>query len=165
MNQFKQITLSLVIFLSGKSFSQNIPYGNNPDAGHYNVLTEQRSIMKYTESKPLVMLHGGVYGYIDEFAPFIPKLAENFEVICIATRGHGKSEMGKDPFTYKQELTTLTSNRSITKDSVVVIIFDGGFSGLKLASLYPELVKINCDESATDQGTGNMKKQITLRKN
>jgi hypothetical protein len=33
------------------------------------------------------MLHGGVYGYIDEFAPFIPKLAENFQVICIATEG------------------------------------------------------------------------------
>jgi pimeloyl-ACP methyl ester carboxylesterase len=144
MNHFKIITLSLVIFLSGKSFSQNIPYGNNPDAGHYiNIDGTKIYYEIYGKGKPLVMLHGGVYGYIDEFAPFIPKLAENFEVICIATRGHGKSEMGKDPFTYKQRADDAYKViRSITKDSVVVIGFsDGGFSGLKLASLYPELVK------------------------
>ena len=144
MNQFKIITLSLLIFLSGKSFCQDIPYGNNPGAGHYITIDGTKIYYEiYGKGKPLVMLHGGVYGYIDEFAPFIPKLAENFQVICIATRGHGKSEMGKDPFTFQQRADDAYKViRSITKDSVVVIGFsDGGFSALKLAALYPEFVK------------------------
>ena len=144
MNQFKIITLSLVIFLSCKSSSQDTPYGSNPGAGHYiNIDGTKIYYEIYGKGKPLVMLHGGVYGYIDEFAPFIPKLAENFQVICIATRGHGKSEIGKDAFSYKQRADDAYKViRSITKDSVVVIGFsDGGFSGLKLAALYPDLVK------------------------
>ena len=90
----------------------------------------------------MVLLHGGVYGYIDEFEPFINRLSEKYQVICIATRGHGKSEIGNEPFTYKQRAEDAYKvTRSITKDSVAVIGFsDGGFSGLKLAALYPELV-------------------------
>ena len=96
----------------------------------------------YGKGKPLVLLHGGVYGYIDEFEPFINRLSENYQVICIATRGHGKSEIGHSPFTYKQRAEDAYKViRSITKDSVVVIGFsDGGFSGLKLAALHPESV-------------------------
>jgi pimeloyl-ACP methyl ester carboxylesterase len=145
MKPFKKIILTItIIFLSLKSFSQGVPYGNNPAAGHYIDIDGTKIYYEiYGTRKPLVMLHGGVYGYIDEFAPFIPKLAENLQVICIATRGHGKSEMGKDPFTYKQRADDAYKViRTITKDSVIVIGFsDGGMSGLKLAALYPELVK------------------------
>ena len=145
MKPFRTILLNIaIIFLSCKSFSQDITYGNNAVAGHYfNIDGTKIYYEIYGKGKPLVMLHGGVYGYIDEFDPFIPKVAENFQVICIATRGHGKSEIGKDPFTYKQRADDAYKViRSITKDSVVVIGFsDGGFSALKLAALYPELVK------------------------
>jgi pimeloyl-ACP methyl ester carboxylesterase len=140
----KKLLVPVLIFLTCKSFSQDIPYGNNPAAGHYiNIDGTKIYYEIYGTGKPLVMLHGGVYGYIDEFAPFIPKLAENFQVICIATRGHGKSEMGNDPFTYKQRADDAYKViRTITKDSVIVVGFsDGGMSGLKLAALYPELVK------------------------
>src|ERR1043165_6098582 len=144
MKPFRTILLNVaIIFLSAKSFSQDIPYGNNPAAGHYiNIDGTKIYYEIYGKGQPLVMLHGGVYGYIDEFAPFIPKLAENFQVICIATRGHGKSEMGKDPFTFQQRADDAYKViRSITRDSVTVIGFsDGGLSGLKLAALYPELV-------------------------
>ncbi len=97
----------------------------------------------YGKGKPLILLHGGVYGYISEFQNLIPRLAENFQVICIATRGHGKSEIGTDPFTYKQRAEDAYKViRSITKDSAVVIGFsDGGYSALKLAAIYPQLAK------------------------
>ena len=79
--------------------AQNIPYGNNPAAGHYfNVGDVKIYYEIYGSGKPIVLLHGGVYGYIDEFTPFIQKLSEKYQVICIATRGHGKSEIG-DAFT------------------------------------------------------------------
>ena len=140
-----QIIISYLLFLIGGNdcFSQDIPYGNNPAAGHYfNVGDAKIYYEIYGKGKPIVMLHGGVYGYIDEFSPFISKLTESYQVICIATRGHGKSEIGKQPFSYKQRADDAYKViRSITKDSVTVIGFsDGGMSGLKLAALYPELV-------------------------
>lgn len=121
-----------------------VPYGDNPRAGHYfNVGDAKIYYEIYGKGKPLVLLHGGVYGYISEFQNLIPRLAENFQVICIATRGHGKSEIGKEPFTYKQRAEdAFKVIRSLTKDSAVVIGFsDGGYSALKLAALYPQLVK------------------------
>jgi pimeloyl-ACP methyl ester carboxylesterase len=139
----KIVLINLLIGLSFSVFSQKIPYGNNPQAGHYfNVGDAKLYYEIYGKGKPLVMLHGGVYGYIDEFEYFIPKLAEHYQVICIATRGHGKSEIGSEPFTYRQRAEdAFKVIRSITKDSVVVLGFsDGAFSGLKLAALHPEVV-------------------------
>jgi pimeloyl-ACP methyl ester carboxylesterase len=144
MNPIRTIISYLLILIGvNDCFSQDIPYGSNPSAGHYcNVGDAKIYYEIYGKGKPIVMLHGGVYGYIDEFSPFISRLAESFQVICIATRGHGKSEIGKQPFSYKQRADDAYKViRSITKDSVAVIGFsDGGLSGLKLAALYPELV-------------------------
>lgn len=128
-------------------YSQNnsaIAYGNNPAAGHFFNIGDVKLYYEiYGKGEPIVMLHGGVYGYIDEFAPFISRLSEKYQVICIATRGHGKSETGNAPFTYTQRAADAYKViRSITKDSVTVIGFsDGGLSGLKLAALYPDMVK------------------------
>lgn len=143
--------------------SQPIPYGNNPQAGKYfNVGDAKLYYEVYGEGKPLVMLHGGVYGYISEFQTFIPKLAESYQVICIATRGHGKSEIGNDPFTYKQRADDAYKLiRSLTKDSVMVLGFsDGGYSGFKLAALYPSLVKKLIAIGASDLPKNNTRKKL-----
>lgn len=121
-----------------------IPYGNNPSVGKYVNAGDAKIYYEvYGQGKPLVLLHGGVYGSIGEFQNLIPKFAEKFQVICIATRGHGKSEIGKEPFTYKQRAEDAYKViRSVTQDSVIVLGFsDGGYSGLKLAALYPQVVK------------------------
>jgi len=126
------------------AYSQSVPYGNNPAAGHYFSVGDAKLYYEvYGQGKPLVMMHGGVYGYIDEFEPFISKLAENYQVICIGTRGHGKSEIGHTQFSYQQRAEDVYKVvRSITKDSVIVLGFsDGAFGSLKLAALHPELVK------------------------
>ncbi len=121
------------------------PYGNNPQAGKYFTLKDGTKLYYevYGKGAPFVLLHGGVYGYIDEFSPFIAKLAEKYQVICIATRGHGKSEIGNTPFTYQQRAEDAYQViRSITKDSVTVLGFsDGAYSGYKLAAMHPQLVK------------------------
>ena len=55
----KIIFLSLFIFLSASAFSQQIPYGNNPQTGHYfNVGNCKIYYEVYGKGKPLVLLHG-----------------------------------------------------------------------------------------------------------
>ncbi len=154
--------LSMLVSLI--SFTQNIPYGNNPETGKYvNVGDAKIYYEIYGHGKPLVLLHGGVYGYIDEFENFIPRLAENFQVICIATRGHGKSEMGHGAFTYQQRAEdALKVIRSVTRDSVIVLGFsDGGMSGLKLAALHPDLVKKLIAIGVGDRATNRDKLNYT----
>src|ERR1041385_2874766 len=97
-----KLVVILVVAALGAS-AQKIPYGNNPDAGlYYNFGDANLYYEVYGEGPPLVMLHGGVYGGIDEFEPFIERFSKKFQVICIATRGHGKSELGKDPMSFQQ---------------------------------------------------------------
>jgi pimeloyl-ACP methyl ester carboxylesterase len=125
------------------ALGQKIPYGNNNQAGHYFDVGDAKLYYEiYGSGKPLVMLHGGVYGYIDEFENLIPKFAEHYQVICIATRGHGKSEIGRELFSYQQRAEDAYKViKSITKDSVIVFGFsDGAFTGLKLAAQHPGLV-------------------------
>ena len=144
------------------SYGQSIPYGNNPKAGKYFSVGDAKIYFEiYGEGNPIVLLHGGVYGYIDEFEYFIPKLAENYQVICIATRGHGKSEIGNQAFTYQQRAEdAFKVIRSITKDSVIVLGFsDGAYSALKLAALYPQLVK-----KLVAIGAGDFPKTSTRKK-
>jgi pimeloyl-ACP methyl ester carboxylesterase len=141
---FKVMYCCLALLIPVTVLSQKIPYGNNPQAGHYFNVGDARIYYEtYGKGEPFVLLHGGVYGYIDEFEYIIPKLAEKYQVICIATRGHGKPEIGNTPFTYQQRAEDCFKViRNITKDSVTVLGFsDGGYSGLKLAALYPDVVK------------------------
>jgi pimeloyl-ACP methyl ester carboxylesterase len=80
------------------------PYGSNAAAGHY-VQTPDAKIYyeRYgTGGRPLVLLHGGEYGYIDEFADLIREMSKSRTVIAIATRGYGKSERGKVPLSHRQ---------------------------------------------------------------
>jgi pimeloyl-ACP methyl ester carboxylesterase len=141
--------------------TQSIPYGNNSQAGKYfNVGDAKLYYEVYGRGEPFVLLHGGVYGYIDEYQPFIERLSQNYQVICIATRGHGKSEAGKGDFSFNQRAEDAHKIiRSITKDSVIVLGFsDGGYSAFRLAALYPELVKKLIVIGAGDYAT-NTKKQ------
>jgi pimeloyl-ACP methyl ester carboxylesterase len=83
----------------------------------------------------------------------IEKLSsQNYQVICIATRGHGKSDIGHTPNSFQQRADDVYKVvRSITKDSVTVLGFsDGGHVALKLSALHPEWVKKVIDIGAGD---------------
>ncbi|MEM9720909.1 MAG: alpha/beta hydrolase [Bacteroidota bacterium] len=124
--------------------SQKINYGNNAEAGDYFKVEGVKLYYEvYGHGSPILMLHGGVYGYIDEFSSLIDELSQNYQVICLATRGHGKSEVGNTPYTYKQRAEDayhLLEYLQISK-ALVIGFSDGGHSALKLAALYPEAVK------------------------
>jgi pimeloyl-ACP methyl ester carboxylesterase len=122
----------------------SIPYGNNPEAGKYFDAGDVKLYYEvYGKGEPIALLHGGVFGYIDEFSQIISDLSRNYQVICLATRGHGKSYIGNAPYTYKQRAEDAYKLiRTVTKDSVTVLGFsDGGYAASKLAATYPELVK------------------------
>jgi pimeloyl-ACP methyl ester carboxylesterase len=121
-----------------------IPYGNNPNAGHY-VQTKDAKIYYevYGKGQPIVVLHGGLFGSTVEMADFIDKLKLNYQVIAISLRGHGKSELGSEPVSLEQRANdAMTVIDAVTKDSVIVLGFsDGGYSSYKLGAMYPERVK------------------------
>jgi len=139
-------SLSILLYLIFYQLSaQEVPYGYNPEAGAYFQADKDTKLYyeTYGSGAPLLMLHGGVYGYIDEFSGIIPKLAERYQVICLGMRGHVKSDIGKAPYTYEQRAEdAIKMIRHLGLEKVTVIGFsDGGFAAYKLAALYPESVE------------------------
>ncbi|SEN88555.1 Pimeloyl-ACP methyl ester carboxylesterase [Mucilaginibacter gossypiicola] len=141
----KKVLLLLLFFIPIIVKAQNIPYGNNPTAGNYAKAKDGTRIYyeTYGTGKPLVLLHGGLYGEISEYENLIPVLSKNFMVIAIATRGHTKSEIGHQPYTYElMSDDAYTVIRQVTKDSITLIGFsDGAVIALDLTMRHPDLVK------------------------
>lgn len=120
------------------------PYGNNPKFGHYAQTKDAKIYYEvYGKGQPVVLLHGGLFGTTVEMTDFIEKLMPHYQVIAISTRGHGKSELGKEPLTLEQRANdAMAVINAITKDSVIVIGFsDGGYSAYQLGAIYPNRVK------------------------
>lgn len=122
-----------------------ILYGANPSAGHYLQVDDAKIYYETYGSggTPLVLLHGGLYGYIEEFGNVIQQMSKHRRVIAIATRGHGRSELGTKPFSY-----TLFANdafaviRHETRGKVDVLGFsDGAVISYTLTTAHPELVR------------------------
>lgn len=121
-----------------------IPYGNNPKAAHYVQAKDAKLYYEvYGKGQPVVLLHGGIFGSTIEMTDFIDHLKQNYQVIAISTRGHGKSELGSEALTLEQRADDVMAVvNATTKDSVSVIGFsDGGYTAYKLASMYPGRVK------------------------
>lgn len=123
--------------------STSIPYGDNPETGRYFDAGDAKLYYEtYGEGEPILLLHGGVYGYISEYEYLIPRLAEKYKVICLATRGHGKSEIGKQPYSYSQraqDAYKLLKHLDVNK-AIVIGFSDGAYTGYKLAATYPDVV-------------------------
>jgi pimeloyl-ACP methyl ester carboxylesterase len=120
-----------------------VPYGNNPAAGAYHAVGDAKIYYEvYGSGKPVVLLHGGLFGYINEYSLLIPVLAKKYKVIAIGTRGHGKSEIGTKPFSYPQFADDAYQViRKVTNDSVRLVGFsDGADQGYYLATKHPEAV-------------------------
>lgn len=135
----------LSVFFCFSAIGQDIPYGYNDQAGAYFEVEKDTKLYYeiYGEGEPLIMLHGGVYGYIDEFSPLIPLLAKKYKVICLATRGHVKSDIGHQPFSYDQradDAYKLIQHLNL-KQVTVVGFSDGGMTAYTLAAQHPQIIK------------------------
>ena len=137
----KQVLLLFTLFLSVTNVKSQVPYGSNPAAGKYVTVKGTKIYYEtYGEGKPLLLLHGSILGYIDEFASFIPELSKHFKVIAPAIRGHGKSELGNEPFTYKllaEDAMAVLKQEAV--DSAFIVGFSAGaITGYFLAANYPQ---------------------------
>jgi pimeloyl-ACP methyl ester carboxylesterase len=130
--------------LTHKANAQKETYGTNDNAGHYlNVGDAKIYYETYGNGRPIILLHGGLYGYIDEYKDYIPTLSKHFKVIAIALRGHGRSEIGTVSISYRlfaDDAIAVLKNES--KDSAVVIGFsDGGITAYVLAAEYQDKIR------------------------
>jgi pimeloyl-ACP methyl ester carboxylesterase len=109
-------------------------YATNGDVRiHYSV---------YGDGPPLVLLHGGLSSNIDWIGE-IPALSRHYRLILINLRGHGRSSLGAEPFTYRllaaDVLSVLDELRIATTD--IVGWSDGGNTGILFAIEYPQRIR------------------------
>lgn len=139
----KLIMVALSCIMAKYSYAQ-VPYGHNAAAGKYFNTGDAKIYYEiYGSGRPVVLLHGGVYGSIGELKKLIPELSKKYMVIAVATRGHGKSELGHQPLSYKLfSEDAYKILRHLTADSAIVIgVADGAVQGYYLAADHPEAVK------------------------
>ncbi len=143
MKRLRKVVLLLAIY--GCNTGDSIPYGYNVNTGSYFVADSSTSLYYeiYGEGEALILLHGGVFGYIDEFENLIPQLTSLYQVICLGTRGHVKSDIGKSPLSYSQRANDiLMLLKHLNLETVTIVGFsDGGLSAYKFAALYPDMVQ------------------------
>lgn len=91
--------------------------------------------------KPLLLLHGGLTS-VESWYAQLPMLAKYFQLIIIDMRGHGRSKMGQQAFTYDvlaSDVLNVLSHLQLKKVDILGWS-DGGIVGLKLAIDHPEYV-------------------------
>jgi pimeloyl-ACP methyl ester carboxylesterase len=93
----------------------------------------------YGKGEPLILLHGGL-GNGKYWVNQIPVFAENYQVIVMDSRGHGRSSFDEQPITYQlmaSDVLALMDHLSIEQASIVGWS-DGGIIGLEIAINNPD---------------------------
>lgn len=107
--------------------------------------TKVNDISMYYEihglGEPLIMLHGAADS-IESMRYAIIALSENYRVIAVDTRGHGRSTDSDQPFSYDlfaKDILELMDLLEIDKAHIVGLS-DGGITGLTIAITYPDRI-------------------------
>ena len=124
--------------------AQSVVYGDNPAAARWIEIDGAKIYYeRYGSGRPVVLLHGGVFGYIDEFAGLIETLRRDHTVFAIALRGHGKSELGDKGISHERFADDAAAViRRETREPVDVVGFSSGaMAAYRLIIRHPELVR------------------------
>ena len=143
--------------VKAKTAYSQTPYGNNPLVGKFAKTNDANIYYEvYGKGQPIVLLHGGIMGSMDEMTDFIEHLKEAYQVIVVGTRGHGKSEIGHSQLTMDLKANdVLTVINEVTKEPVTVIGFsDGAYTAYQLASAHPSRIKKMIAIGAGEQAPG-----------
>lgn len=91
---------------------------------------------------PLLLLHGGL-GSSDMFAPLLPTLTKQRQVILVDLQGHGRTELGTRKFSLEamgDDMNELLQKLGYPRIDVLGYSFGGGV-GFRLAVQHPERVR------------------------
>ena len=143
-------------FTQGDKPGSSTPYGENVRLGKYAQAGDAKIYYEvYGAGEPILILHGGGVGTPYELGKILDKLKNNHKLIVMSTRGHGRSEIGHEPLTYKQKADDALAVLDALKISAPVQILgfsDGAYTAYEIAALYPARV-----ERITAIGAGTLK--------
>lgn len=138
-------SLQLRYFTQPKGIKgSDTPYGNNTENGNYIQAGDAKIYYEiYGSGKPLFVFHGDGVGSPYELGQMIDELRNDFKVIVVSTRGHGRSEIGHTPLSYEQKAEDMLAvMREVTDKPVPILGFsDGAYTAYKVAAMYPERVE------------------------
>lgn len=120
-----------------------VPYGNNPEAGHYARVNGINLYYEtYGSGQPLILLHGNG-GSIQAFSNQIPFFQQYYQVIAIDSRLQGKSGGSPDSISYDLMASDFCALMDyLHLDSAYVLGWsDGGIDGIIMAMKCPQKVK------------------------
>lgn len=123
----------------------NTPYGNNVKAGHYVQSGDAKiyyEVYGKEKGNPIFIFHGGAVGIPYEMGSIIDKLRKNHKVIVVSSRGHGRSEIGHTPISYKLKANDMKAvmDKESTSPATLLGFSDGAYTAYKIASMYPKQV-------------------------
>lgn len=132
-------------FTQGNNSGSSTPYGENFKVGKYAQTSDAKIYYEvYGKGDTILILHGGGVGSPYEMGKIIDDLKKNYKVIVMSSRGHGMSEIGNTPLTFKQKADDAVAvlNSVGEKKAVKILGFsDGAYTAYKIAELYPEKVE------------------------
>ena len=132
-------------FMQGDKPGSSTPYGDNLAVGNYIETADAKIYYEvYGAGEPILILHGGGIGTPYELGKILDELKKNHKLIVMSTRGHGRSEIGHSPLTYKQKADDALAVLDDLKIFAPVQIFgfsDGAYTAYEIAVLYPDRVE------------------------
>ena len=143
-------------FMQGNNVGSATPYGDNLKVGDYVQAGDAKIYYEiYGKGEPILILHGGGVGSPYELGKILDELKKSHKLIVMSTRGHGRSEIGHSPLTYKQKADDALAVLDAVKifEPIQILGFsDGAYTAYEIAALYPERV-----ERITAIGAGTLK--------
>lgn len=94
------------------------------------------------QGEPLLLLHGGL-GSSDMFAPLLPTLTRQRQVVLVDMQGHGRTELGSRKFSLEamgDDMNTLLQKLGYQQLDVLGYSMGGGV-GFRLAVQHPQRVR------------------------
>jgi pimeloyl-ACP methyl ester carboxylesterase len=138
-----QYIFALILAFISQTSNAQVHYGDNKEAGNYlNTRGFKIYYEIYGQGEPLLFIHGNG-GSINSFANNIPYFSEEYKVIAVDSRSHGKSVDTNDSLTFEMMADDFNALLdSLHLDSCYVIGWsDGGINGLLLAIRHSDKVK------------------------
>ena len=151
----KQILIICLVLLPGAKhcFAQteprwktlpDIPAMSNSDTSGLASVNGARlyfAVFNKTGKDPVLLLHGG-FSSSDDWGFEVPLLATTHQVIVMDTRGHGRSTMDDQLFSYDLFASDVKGLMDLLRVPKVSIVgwSDGGITGLVMAMKYPAYI-------------------------